>query len=276
MKLRVNGEDHDVSAPDDMPLLWVLRDVLGLTGTKFGCGMAQCGACTVHLDGQPVRSCVTPAVARSGRARSPPSRASSADGVAPGAAGLGRGRRRAVRLLPVGPDHGGGRAARGRSRSRPTPTSTPRWRQHLPLRHLPAHPRGRPPRLAPTAQPAGAQLSLTRRELLRAARSSPARAGWSAAWSIVLALPRDVRARLRAGCTRRGRRPPNAAAERLPAHRADDTRHRRPRALRDGPGHLDPPADADRRGARVRLGQGPLRARAGRAGLRPRAASGSR
>src|SRR5260370_9640761 len=60
MKLRVNGRQHEVSAPEEMPLLWVLRDVLGLTGTKFGCGMAQCGACTVHLDGDAVRSCVLP------------------------------------------------------------------------------------------------------------------------------------------------------------------------------------------------------------------------
>ncbi len=60
MKLRVNGREHEVSAPEEMPLLWVLRDVLGLTGTKFGCGMAQCGACTVHLDGDAVRSCVLP------------------------------------------------------------------------------------------------------------------------------------------------------------------------------------------------------------------------
>jgi len=60
MRLRVNGRDHDVDVPEDMPLLWVLRDVLGLTGTKFGCGMALCGACTVHVDGQPVRSCMTP------------------------------------------------------------------------------------------------------------------------------------------------------------------------------------------------------------------------
>ena len=68
MKLNVNGKDHDVAAPDDMPLLWVLRDVLGLTGTKFGCGMAQCGACTVHLDGQAVRSCVLPVSGVQGRA----------------------------------------------------------------------------------------------------------------------------------------------------------------------------------------------------------------
>jgi isoquinoline 1-oxidoreductase alpha subunit len=58
--LVVNGEQRQVDVPDDMPLLWVLRDVLGLTGTKFGCGIAQCGACTVHLDGKPVRSCVLP------------------------------------------------------------------------------------------------------------------------------------------------------------------------------------------------------------------------
>ena len=60
MKLKVNGVVHDVAAPGDMPLLWVLRDLLGLTGTKYGCGMAQCGACTVHLDGSAVRSCVLP------------------------------------------------------------------------------------------------------------------------------------------------------------------------------------------------------------------------
>ena len=58
--LVINGERRNVDVPDDMPLLWVLRDVLGITGTKFGCGIAQCGACTVHLDGKAVRSCVLP------------------------------------------------------------------------------------------------------------------------------------------------------------------------------------------------------------------------
>jgi isoquinoline 1-oxidoreductase subunit alpha len=57
--LKVNGADHVVDVDEDTPLLWVLRDVLGMTGTKFGCGMALCGACTVHLDGVPTRSCIT-------------------------------------------------------------------------------------------------------------------------------------------------------------------------------------------------------------------------
>ena len=60
LKLTVNGKAHEVDVPDDKPLLWVLREDIGLTGTKFGCGIAQCGACTVHLDGRPMRSCVMP------------------------------------------------------------------------------------------------------------------------------------------------------------------------------------------------------------------------
>jgi isoquinoline 1-oxidoreductase alpha subunit len=59
-QITINGTSHQVDADGDTPLLWVLRDVLGMTGTKFGCGMALCGACTVHIDGAPTRSCVTP------------------------------------------------------------------------------------------------------------------------------------------------------------------------------------------------------------------------
>jgi isoquinoline 1-oxidoreductase alpha subunit len=58
--LLINGQEQQLDVPNDMPLLWALRDVLGLTGTKFGCGIALCGACTVHLDGRPIRSCITP------------------------------------------------------------------------------------------------------------------------------------------------------------------------------------------------------------------------
>lgn len=66
--LNINGEQKSFDAPDDMPLLWVLRDILGMTGTKFGCGVALCGACTVHVDGKAVRSCLLPVSAVSGRA----------------------------------------------------------------------------------------------------------------------------------------------------------------------------------------------------------------
>jgi isoquinoline 1-oxidoreductase alpha subunit len=68
MNLRINGEMRELDISPDTPLLWALRDVLGLTGTKFGCGIAQCGACTVHLDGTPIRSCVTPVSAIGDRA----------------------------------------------------------------------------------------------------------------------------------------------------------------------------------------------------------------
>jgi isoquinoline 1-oxidoreductase subunit alpha len=67
MELTVNGNVHSVDVSEDMPLLWVLRDVIGLTGTKFGCGMALCGACTVHIDGQATRSCVLPVSAVAGK-----------------------------------------------------------------------------------------------------------------------------------------------------------------------------------------------------------------
>jgi len=66
-KLNINGKSHDIDLPADTPLLWVLRDELGLTGTKFGCGLALCGACTVDIEGAPVRACVTPISALAGK-----------------------------------------------------------------------------------------------------------------------------------------------------------------------------------------------------------------
>jgi isoquinoline 1-oxidoreductase alpha subunit len=80
MKLRVNGKLVDVTAPGDMPLLWVLRDLMGLTGAKYGCGIAQCGACTVHVDGKAVRSCVMPVSAVGTRA------VTTIEGLSPGVA----------------------------------------------------------------------------------------------------------------------------------------------------------------------------------------------
>jgi isoquinoline 1-oxidoreductase subunit alpha len=67
LTISVNGAAHDVDVEDSTPVLWVLRDVLGMTGTKYGCGIAQCGACTVHVDGNPVRSCLLPIGAVGGR-----------------------------------------------------------------------------------------------------------------------------------------------------------------------------------------------------------------
>ncbi len=81
LRLTINGRAATVSMPPDTPLLWVLRDELGMTGTKFGCGMALCGACTVHLDGQPVRACSTPVQAAAGK------RVTTIEGVGRTAAG---------------------------------------------------------------------------------------------------------------------------------------------------------------------------------------------
>ncbi|MFN3807790.1 MULTISPECIES: (2Fe-2S)-binding protein [Asticcacaulis] len=68
LKFTINGKAYDQDVPEDMPLLWALRDTFGLVGTKFGCGIAQCGACTVHVDGTPVRACITPVGAVEGEA----------------------------------------------------------------------------------------------------------------------------------------------------------------------------------------------------------------
>ena len=81
MKLIVNGKAEEVTADPDMPLLWVIRDLLGLTGTKYGCGEALCGACTVHLDGAPVRACVTPVRRAEGKA------VTTIEGLSPSGAG---------------------------------------------------------------------------------------------------------------------------------------------------------------------------------------------
>ena len=124
--IKVNGVDHSVDVDGDTPLLWVLRDVLGMTGTKFGCGMALCGACTVHVDGAPIRSCITP-IDSIGTSDDHDDRGDRRDaGGREDPEGLARSRGRAVRLLPVGPDHVRVGAAREQSASDATPTSTTR------------------------------------------------------------------------------------------------------------------------------------------------------
>ena len=108
--LRVNGANAKSTSRQDTPLLWVLRDTLQLTGTKFGCGAGLCGACTVHLDGAAVRSCSTPVSQAAGKSVITIEGLSS-NGQHPLAAGVDRRRSSAVRLLPDRADHGRRRAA---------------------------------------------------------------------------------------------------------------------------------------------------------------------
>ena len=124
--IAMNGTARPFEASADTPLLWVLRDVLGMTGTKFGCGIAQCGACTVHLDGKPTRSCVLPVGAVGEPAGDHHRRHRRDGGRRAGPEGLAGPRSDPVRLLPVRPDHGCCRSAGSRSRIPTTPTSMPR------------------------------------------------------------------------------------------------------------------------------------------------------
>ncbi len=122
-QLRINGQTKAVDAPDDMPLLWVLRDLLGMTGTKFGCGIAQCGACTVHIDGKPVRSCLLPVSAVGDRAVTTIEGLGATPVGRKGSEGVARPGGYPVRLLPVRPDHvrlglAGGHSDAGRQRHR--------------------------------------------------------------------------------------------------------------------------------------------------------------
>ena len=100
IQLKVNGEERSFDGDPDLPLLWYLRDVLGLTGTKFGCGMALCGACTVHQDGKAIRSCVTSMSALAGKEITT-IEAISKERTASRPAEVDRVQRAAMRLLPV-------------------------------------------------------------------------------------------------------------------------------------------------------------------------------
>ena len=238
-----------------MPLLWVLRDVLGLTGTKYGCGMAQCGACTVHLDGQAARSCVLPASARCGQAghddrgpvagRAHPVQHAwiEADVVQCGYCQPGQ------IMAAVRAAQGAAEADRRGHRRRAV-------REPLPLRHVPAHPRRRAPR-----RRAAGERPMSAVDAAAVAGSSRRAAGAAAALAIGFHVPTGP-------APRSAQEPPPAERRCRPRTRScasapDDSRDRDPRARRDGPGHLDGARDAGRRGARPRLDEGPLRARAG-------------
>ncbi len=146
VRLNVNGIDREVDAEPETPLLWVLREQLGLTGTKYGCGIAQCGACTVHIDGEATRSCSLPLSAFTADQKIVTIEGLSADRSHPVQKRLGGARRSAVRLLPVRPDHVRGGASRPQSEA-----ERGRHRhgdvQHLSLRHVQSHQGGGEARL---------------------------------------------------------------------------------------------------------------------------------
>ena len=144
VSLTVNGKTHSVDADPSTPLLWVLRDTLGMTGTKFGCGMALCGACTVHVDGKPVRSCITPVSAVAGQ------KITTIEAV--GATAVGQKVQAAWAALDVPQcgycQSGQIMGACALLAEKPDPTDARHrrrhGRQHLPLRDLPPHPRRHP------------------------------------------------------------------------------------------------------------------------------------
>ena len=114
-QLNVNGAVRTFEAEGDTPLLWVLREQLGLTGSKYGCGIAQCGSCTVHIDGVPTRSCVRPVSSVSASEKIMTIEGLSPPWLAPGAKGLGGAGRSPMRLLPKRHDYGHGRPAEGKT-----------------------------------------------------------------------------------------------------------------------------------------------------------------
>ena len=140
--LSINGKNRDVDVPGEMPLLWTLRDVVGMTGTKFGCGVGLCGACTIHLDGQPTRSCITPVAAAKGKKITTIEAIGDHVGGQEDPGGLARAGRAAMRLLPIGPDHVGQRAARDQAQAQRHGHRRCDEGKHMPLRHLLARSRG--------------------------------------------------------------------------------------------------------------------------------------
>ena len=246
----VNGERRTVDVPERMPLLWVLRDALDLKGTKFGCGVAQCGACTVLLDGQPTRSCITP-ISTVGTARGHDHREPAARRLASAAEGLAGARRAAVRLLPGGPaDVRLGAAARHAEADRRADRHRDE-RQRLPLRHLPADQAGH--QVGGERRKEGVVMAdtlkdpkLDRRAFLQVIGASPAAACSSAS--------------TRRTCWRRGgqaARPGRVArAEHLHHRQSRQHLHDHREEPGDRTGHQDGAAADHRRRVRRRLGAG--------------------
>ena len=141
IQLKVNGAEQSFSGDPEMPLLWYLRDVLGLTGSKFGCGIGLCGACTVHVNGQATRSCVTAMRDTAGK------EITTVEGleterIASGSEGLDANQRAAMWLLPGGTDHAGSRSVEQQKEPDRSGNRRRDVRKHLPLRNVSADSRG--------------------------------------------------------------------------------------------------------------------------------------
>ena len=268
IRLTVNGTTHDLDLDPNMPLLWAIRDHIGLTGTKYGCGIAQCGSCTVYLNGAPVRSCATPLSARR-RGLGHHHRGTRHPGGPGGAAGLGGAGRGPVRLLPVRADH----VRRGAAREQPGAHGRGHRRGHvrqpLPLRHLCPHPRRHQARRRATGlrrrrpcRTTTGFANLSRRDFLKLGLG----AGAGLTLGLHLPTPAAQKADLAAGPGIAGgaeARHGQLRAQRLRAHRHGRHRDRHRQAPGDGPGDLHRPADPGGRRARRPLGSGPGRGRPG-------------
>ncbi len=227
--LTVNGERRQFEAAADTPLLWVLRDILNLTGTKYGCGAGLCRACTIHLDGEASFSCQIPISAADGR------RVTTIEGLSPDRShplqtGVDRGRRAAVRLLPAGTDHERGCAAREDARAERRARSTTGCRRTCvaagPTTGSGARSSAPPRSESSMAEPrrSSSDGSLSRRALLQVS-------GGVGLGLVVSFLARGrCRARARGAAARSRRR-----GQRLRPHRARRNRHLLAAEIRDGP-----------------------------------------
>jgi 2Fe-2S iron-sulfur cluster binding domain len=196
MRLDVNGKVHELDAPPEMPLLWALRDLLSLTGTKFGCGAALCGACTVLVDGEPARACVLPLSALSAK------KITTIEAV--GGTPLGKKAQDAwiaedvpqVRLLPVGPDRGGGGAAERKVQALRRGHHNGAQRQPVPLWHPHPDPQGDTPRRRLTLWAATRAAPAARAREIRSQHARPGRGQrrFSAACAACTAARAPIRA----------------------------------------------------------------------------------
>ncbi len=261
--LTINGESKTVDAPPDMPLLWVLRDLLGMTGTKFGCGIAQCGACTVHLDGKPVRSCLLPVGAIGNRA------ITTIEGV--GATPSGAKVQKAwldLEVIQCGYCQSGQIMSAAALLETHAAPRRCRYRcgdggQYLPLRHLCAHPRGDQARRGragiggrrESAQQAFARHAFEFQSAAVAPRADDGRLGRR----LRARIPPAGEGRERAGAAARQSGRP-VRAQRLHPYRSCRQDHAGDAAGGDGPGRLYRHRHDPRRRARCRFRRGDARA----------------